>query len=108
MSSAGSSDRRGRGMLRLLRRARADYDGPFTGQHVRELLEADGYEAMNFGEPEALAIFRKPDCHPVPIDVDCPAIYTGDPTFECLRRDLGLSRSALRTRLNQIRQGIQG
>jgi hypothetical protein len=104
MSSGGSSDRRG--MLQRLREARSAYKGPFTGRHVRELLEGGGYASLNFGEPESLVIYQKDGCQPVPFDVDCPAIYFGDATFECLRRDLGMTRATLRTRLNQVRQGI--
>jgi hypothetical protein len=51
-------------------------------------------------------MYRRVGCKPVPVDVDWAEVYDDDPIFRCLRRDLGLSRSQLRTRLNQVRNHL--
>lgn len=93
-----------RSFVQRVRDARQRYRGPFTGADVCALLTEEGYEVANDGEEGAFRIYRRQGCKPVPVDVDWPQIYDDDPIFRCLRRDLGLSRPKLRTRLNQMRR----
>lgn len=101
--ASGANDRRG--FVQRIREARGAYRGPFSGEHVRQVVDAAGYSPMNDGEERAFVMFMKSGRKPVPINPSWQSIYCDDPVFNCLRRDLGLSRGTLRTRLNQARQG---
>lgn len=100
--SSGPNDRRG--FVQRVRDARLAYKGPFTGQHVEEVVLAAGYGRDEPGE-DALLIFHKNGRRPVPVNPAWDWIWDDDPIFRCLQRDLGLTRGGLRIRLNEARQG---
>lgn len=97
---SGANDRRG--FVQRIREARHESRGPFTGAHVCRVVEEEGYRAIEVDD-ESFLIYRKEGCKPVPVNRDWRLIWDRDPTFLCLQRDLGLSRSRLRTRLNEAR-----
>jgi hypothetical protein len=99
--SSGANDRRG--FAQRIKEARRAYRGPFTGAHVQTVVEGEGYEAVTVDGSGSFLIYQKDGCKPVPVNADWEAIWDDDPTFRCLQRDLGFSRSKLRTRLNQVR-----
>lgn len=99
--SSGANDRRG--FAQRVKRARRAYRGPFTGAHVRKVVEDEGYEAVPVDGDESFLVYRKDGCQPVPVNAGWEAIWDDDPTFRCLQRDLGLSRSKLAARLNRVR-----
>ena len=98
---SGANDRRG--FVRRIREARRESRGPFTGVHVCQVVEEEGYEALEVDDGESFLIYRKAGCQPVAVNRDWRMIWDRDPTFLCLQRDLGFSRSQLRTRLNEAR-----
>jgi hypothetical protein len=99
--SGGAGDRTS--FVRGVREARRRYKGPFSGAHVCALLSEEGYVVANDGDEEAFRLYRKDGCKTVPVNESWTGIYDDDPIFNCLRRDLDLTRGKLRTRLNQIR-----
>lgn len=99
--ASGANDRRG--IVRRVREARRAYRGPFTGKHVQRVVAEAGYATAYTNEQDEFLIFVKKGCRPVPVNPNWDAIWDDDPTFRCLRRDLGFSRGELRTRLNQAR-----
>jgi hypothetical protein len=101
--ASGANDRRG--FAHRIRDARRAYRGPFCGADVKKVVEDEGYEAVQVDEEESFLVYRKDGCKPVAVNGSWEAIYDDDPTFRCLRRDLGFSRSKLRTRLNEARDG---
>lgn len=98
---SGANDRGG--FVQRLREARRESRGPFTGAHVCRVVEEEGYRAIEVYDEDSFLIYRKDGCKPVPVNKDRRLIWDRDPTFLCLQRDLGLSRSQLRTRLNEAR-----
>jgi hypothetical protein len=100
--AGGANDRRG-GFVQRIREARRKSRGPFTGDHVCQVVEEEGYEAIDVDDGESFLIYRKDGCKPVPVNRDWRLIWDRDPIFLCLQRDLGFSRSQLRTRLNEAR-----
>lgn len=101
---SGANDR---GFVQRIREARRISRGPFTGAHVCRVVEDEGYHAIEI-EEEAFLIYRKEGRKPVPVNRDWHLIWDRDPIFHCLQRDLGLSRSQLRTRLNEARSHDPG
>lgn len=99
--SSGVNDRRG--IVPRVREARRAYRGPFTGEHVKEVVTEAGYAPAYEDDGDAFLVFVKDGCRPIPVNPDWDEIWDNDPTFRCLRRDLGLSRGKLRTRLNEAR-----
>jgi hypothetical protein len=99
--ASGANDRRG--LVQRIKDARRAYRGPFTGADVQKVLEEEGYESAEVDDDESFLVFRKNGRRPVPLNTSWAAIYDDDPTFRCLRRDLGFSRSTLRIRLNRAR-----
>jgi hypothetical protein len=98
---SGSNDRHG--FVQRILEARRQSRGPFTGAHVCQVVEDEGYTAVEVEDGNSFAIYRKEGCKPVPVNPDWRFIWDRDPTFLCLQRDLGFSRSRLRTRLNEAR-----
>jgi hypothetical protein len=98
----GANDRRG--FVQRIREARFAYRGPFAGAHVQKVVEDEGYEAVDVGDGESFLMYHKDGCKPIPVNAAWEAIWDNDPIFRCLQRDLGFSRSTLRTRLNEARQ----
>ncbi len=94
------------GFVQRIREARRQSRGPFTGTHVCLVLEEEGYEAIESDDHEAFLVYRKDGCRPVPVNRDWRLVWDRDPTFRCLEKDLGLSRSQLRTRLNEARNHV--
>lgn len=101
--ASGAKDRRG--LVQRLREARDSYRGPFSGEHVQAVVEDQGYEALEVNSDESFLVYRRDGRRPIPVNVDWQGIWDNDPTFRCIQRDLGMSRSTLRTRLNEARQG---
>jgi hypothetical protein len=99
--ASGANDRRG--FVQRIREARLAYRGPFCGDDVKKLVEDEGYESVDVDESESFLVYRKDGGKPVPVNADWTAIHDDDPTFRCLQRDLGFSRSKLRTLLNKAR-----
>ena len=99
--SSSANDRRG--LVQRVKGARRAYRGPFTGAHVRKVVEDEGYTVVPVDDGESFLMYRKDGCQPVPVNARWEAIWDDDPTFRCLRRDLGFSRSKLSTRLNRVR-----
>lgn len=100
--ASGANDRRG--LVQSIREARRAYRGPFNGADIRIAVEGEGYEALNVDEDESFLVYRKDGCKPIPVNADWEAVWDNDPTFRCLQRDLGLSRSRLLRRLNEARR----
>lgn len=98
---SGANDRRG--IARRIREARQAYKGPFTGEHVEQVVSEAGYTQAYDDEDGAFRVFKKTGCRPISINPSWAEIWDDDPTFRCLQRDLGFSRSKLRTCLNQAR-----
>lgn len=101
--ASGANDRRG--LVQRLREARMAYRGPFCGADVRKVVEDAGYESTEADEDDSFLMYRKDGCKPVPVNARWDTIYDDDPTFRCLRRDLGMSRAELRMLLNKARDG---
>jgi hypothetical protein len=97
---SGANDRPG--FVQRIREARRGSRGPFTGAHVCRVFEEEGYEAVEVDD-DSFLMYRKDGCKPVPVNRGWRLVWDKDPTFRCLQRDLGLSRSQLRTRLNEAR-----
>lgn len=102
--SSGANDRRG--IVQRIQEARSAYGGPFTGVHVQRVLVGAGYTPAYDEDADTFLVFVKEGCQPVPVNPGWDGIRDDDPTFRCLRRDLGLSRGKLRTLLNQARDGL--
>lgn len=103
--AGGANDRRG--IVHRIREARRAYRGPFTGEHARLVVVEAGYVSLSISEQDAFLIFVKEGRRAIPINPSWTDIWDDDPIFRCLRRDLGLSRAELRTRLNQARLASQ-
>jgi hypothetical protein len=89
--------------MQRIRDARRDYRGPFSGIDVSKVLEEAGYQAVKVDdEGESFVVYQKDGRKPVPVNTEWDAIYDDDAIFKCLERDLGLSRSSLRTLLNEV------
>jgi hypothetical protein len=101
VSSNGADDRRG--LVRGIRDARNAYKGPFTGAHVRKVIEDEGYEAVADEDKDEFLIFVKPGCAPIPVNPNWDQVWENDPVFKCLRRDLRMSHRLLLTNLNRAR-----
>lgn len=101
MSASGADDRRG--FVRRIRDARNAYKGPFTGAHVRKVVEDAGYNPANDEEKDAFLIFVKPGCGPIPVNPNWDGVWEDDPIFKCLRRDLRMSGRLLLMNLNRAR-----
>jgi hypothetical protein len=98
---SGANDRPG--FVQRIREARHQSRGPFTGAHVCQVLEEEGYRTIDVDDDESFRLYCKEGCKPVPVNRGWRLIWDRDPTFLCLQRDLGFSRSRLRTRLNEAR-----
>jgi hypothetical protein len=101
--ASGANDRRA--FVQRILEARQAYQGPFCGADVKKVVEEEGYETVQVDESDSFLMYRKDGRKPVPVNGSWDAIYDDDPTFRCLQRDLGFSRSKLRTRLNEARDG---
>jgi hypothetical protein len=99
--ASGANDRRG--VAQRIRDARQAYRGPFTGEHVEQVVSGAGYGSAYDGDDDAFRVFRKDGCRPIPVNPDWTAIWDDDPIFRTIQRDLGFSRGTLRMLLNQAR-----
>jgi len=101
VSASGADDRRG--FARRIQDARNAYKGPFTGAHVRKVVEDAGYAPANDEGKDEFLIFVRPGCCPIPVNPNWDGVWEGDPIFKCLRRDLRMSNRRLLMNLNRAR-----
>lgn len=91
------------GFVHRVRAARRAYRGPFNGADVQSVVEGQGYRSAYKRDENSFLVFVKDGALPIPVNPSWTGIWDDDPTFRCLRRDLGFSRSKLRTKLNEAR-----
>jgi hypothetical protein len=93
-----------RGFAQRLREARQSYPtGPFSAALICEVLEADGYKALDAAEDEFL-VYVKEGCKAVPVNRGWPEIWADDPIFRATRRSIGISQKEMLMRLNRASQ----
>jgi hypothetical protein len=85
----------------MFRRAPRLPRGPFSGADVTRALEAEGWYAEAQESPEEMLVYRHPDrgTQRITVDPDWAELYEGDPVFNVLSFDLGLSSAELVDRL---------
>jgi hypothetical protein len=67
--------------------------GPFTVEDIQRALRHSGYTALPRQARDEVLLYTRPDRpQPIPVNPDWPQIFDGDPIFDVLHRDLGVSR----------------
>jgi hypothetical protein len=76
-------------------------DGPYTGRDAARALAARGYACSVKGDDETAAVYEHPETGDVvPVNLDWEFCY-GDAQFNCLCRDMKVSKRTLRQLLSR-------